>query len=128
MTSTDNFAAAIGIGVVLVIAIFISGLQSYSGGMPLGATNSIVISAACHQPQPGDKDAHLFPVQWGTVSATTNVEVETDQEKEDTRSNSADDASACGTTPKNRHVVNVGHCTLTTYRDVHPPVEGQPYK
>lgn len=131
MTSTNNFTAAIGIGLVLIIAISICGLQSYSRGMPLGATNSVILSAACHQLQLGDKDAYLFPVQWGTVSATTNVEVKTDQEKEDTRqirSNSADDASPCGTTPENRDIANVGHCTLTTYRYVRPPVEGQLYK
>jgi hypothetical protein len=34
--------------------------------MPLNATCSVIISAACHRPD-GDKEAHLFPVRWGAV-------------------------------------------------------------
>jgi hypothetical protein len=42
------------------------GFRRYKGGMPLSATCSVIISAACHRPD-GDKEAHLFPVQWGAV-------------------------------------------------------------
>jgi hypothetical protein len=42
------------------------GFRRYKGGMPLSATCSVIISAACHHPD-GDKEAHLFPVQWGSV-------------------------------------------------------------
>jgi hypothetical protein len=42
------------------------GFRRYKGGMPLSATCSVIISAACHRPD-GDKEAHLFPVQWGAA-------------------------------------------------------------
>jgi hypothetical protein len=61
------------------------------------------------------------------MSATIDIEVKTDQEKEDIRqirSNSADDASPCGTTPENQDIMNVGHCTLTIYRYIRSPVKG----
>lgn len=38
-----------------------------TGALPLGATCSAVISAACHPP-PSDFDAYLQPVTWGEVS------------------------------------------------------------
>lgn len=39
--------------------------------MPMGATCSAVISAACHPPI-GDDEAYLFPVRWGYVPLNTN--------------------------------------------------------
>jgi hypothetical protein len=50
-----------------MIAILVGlGFRRYKGGMPLSATCSVIISAACHRPD-GDKEAHLFPVKWGAV-------------------------------------------------------------
>ena len=39
----------------------------YPAGIPLVASNSAAISAACHAP-PQDVDASLLPVQWGAVT------------------------------------------------------------
>jgi hypothetical protein len=41
--------------------------------MPLAATCSAAISAACHRPD-ADKDAHLLSVQWGVVDDTIGTE------------------------------------------------------
>jgi len=37
--------------------------------MPLVATCSAAISAACHRPEQ-DVDAHLLPVQWGIITTS----------------------------------------------------------
>lgn len=42
------------------------GFQKYDERMPLGATCSLVISAACHRPNEDD-EAHLLPVQWASI-------------------------------------------------------------
>ncbi|KAF2117577.1 hypothetical protein BDV96DRAFT_489653, partial [Lophiotrema nucula] len=47
---------------VMVIAIVLGSLHHYPSGMPMGATYSAVVSAACHQPLPDDQDAYKFPV------------------------------------------------------------------
>lgn len=38
--------------------------------MPLAATSSVAISAACHHPDE-DVDAHLLPVKWGIITQET---------------------------------------------------------
>jgi hypothetical protein len=63
----SNVETAIVIGFILIIVIILYGRKRYPGGMPMGATCSAVISAACHPPCE-DKDAFKFPVQWGAVS------------------------------------------------------------
>ena len=53
--------------IVLFIAVLgLTYLHETQSGMPLAATCSAAISAACHPPA-GDNQAHLFPVQWGLV-------------------------------------------------------------
>ncbi len=53
---------------IYVISVASMGLRKYATGMPLSATCSGAISAACHPP-PDDVDAALLPVQWGVVSS-----------------------------------------------------------
>ena len=60
-------------GSVLIIAVLLcGGFRRYRPRMPLGASCSMVISAACH-PSPGDEDASLLPVMCGIVSQETMV-------------------------------------------------------
>jgi len=56
----------VGVGVVLLTILIVCGRRLSPLTLPWGATNSRVISAACHQPKE-DKDAWLFPVQWGLI-------------------------------------------------------------
>ena len=66
--TAGTHAIAIAIGASIMIASVLIGFRKYSAGMPLVSTCSAVISAACHQPWPHDKEAHLFPVRWGEQS------------------------------------------------------------
>ena len=66
---------AITIGATIVIASALMGLRKYPAGMPLVSTCSSVISAACHQPLPQDKEAYLLPVQWGVESVDSHSRV-----------------------------------------------------
>ena len=60
------------VGTLITVGSFILGMQRYHPDMPLAATNSAAISAACH-PLPGDDDAAVLPVQWGVVSIDNGV-------------------------------------------------------
>lgn len=103
----SDIAQAICIGLVWVLGVLILTLtRHYPATMPLGATCSAVISAACHQPLPEDEKAYMFPVKWGVVGASQNV-----IEDQDTDYDGA-------TFP---------HCSFTTARDVRPPIPGQIY-
>ena len=55
-------------GIVFVFALVLIGLRKYPAGVPFISTCSAAISAACHQPLPDDKNAYMFPVQWGEVN------------------------------------------------------------
>lgn len=55
------------VATVYVFSVAALGLRRYPTGMPLSATCSGAISAACHPPA-DDVDAALLPVQWGVVS------------------------------------------------------------
>ena len=59
-------------GCVIAIATVATGLRRYPTAMPLSATCSGAISAACHPPA-DDVDAALLPVQWGVVSMEDGV-------------------------------------------------------
>ncbi|KIW04336.1 uncharacterized protein PV09_04626 [Verruconis gallopava] len=52
---------------LMLASLILLGFRRYDGGLPLNATCSAVISAACHQPK-GERDAHLSPVLWGALS------------------------------------------------------------
>jgi len=56
------------VAMIYVISVASMGLRKYPTGMPLSATCSGAISAACHPPS-DDVDAALLPVQWGVVSS-----------------------------------------------------------
>ena len=60
------------VGGVITFATIANGLRRYPAGMPLSATCSGAISAACHPPA-GDIDAAVLPVQWGVVSTQDGV-------------------------------------------------------
>ncbi|KAF9697560.1 hypothetical protein EKO04_004018 [Ascochyta lentis] len=61
-------------GIIIIIAaglftmamFLLAAAQKHVGNLPAGATCSAVVSAACHRPKE-DKEAYLFPVQWGEV-------------------------------------------------------------
>ncbi|KAH7088113.1 hypothetical protein FB567DRAFT_591531 [Paraphoma chrysanthemicola] len=70
--------ASIAWGAFLVIAcVLVAGVCTYSKGLPIGGTNSAVISAACHVPsgdgmegRPDDNISEI-PLQWGvTIEGT----------------------------------------------------------
>lgn len=57
-------------GSMLLICLLIAGIRTYPAGMPIGGTNSAVISAACHvryndQQEKDDEDITVKPLQWG---------------------------------------------------------------
>ncbi|KAH6663004.1 hypothetical protein B0J14DRAFT_645055, partial [Halenospora varia] len=54
------------IGILLLVAIIVCGFRRYPSGMPLGATCSVVISAACH-PHQDDVNVFRLPVLWGAI-------------------------------------------------------------
>lgn len=54
------------VALLLVIAVGYVGTRSMQQKMPLAASCSLVISAACHSPT-DDQDAHLKKVKWGVV-------------------------------------------------------------
>jgi len=54
-------------GTLMVIVTGATGWRQFPAGMPLAATCSGAISAACHPPL-GDDNAAVLPVQWGVVS------------------------------------------------------------
>ncbi|GAB7353596.1 hypothetical protein MBLNU459_g4017t1 [Dothideomycetes sp. NU459] len=55
------------IGGVLIIALIINGFRKLNPGMPIAASNSVAISAACHRPA-GDLEAALMPIKYGVVA------------------------------------------------------------
>ena len=59
-------------GIVFVLALVLISLRKYPAGVPLVSTCSAAISAACHQPLPGNKNTCLFPLLWGEVSEDTS--------------------------------------------------------
>ncbi|KAL8903787.1 MAG: hypothetical protein Q9171_007280 [Xanthocarpia ochracea] len=57
---------------VIVSATIATAARRYPAGMPLSATCSGAISAACHPPA-DDHDVAVLPVQWGVVSVKDGV-------------------------------------------------------
>lgn len=60
------------VGFVYMTTVAALGLRTYPTGMPLSATCSAAISAACHPPD-DEIDTALLPVQWGVVSTKDGV-------------------------------------------------------
>ncbi|KAF2674899.1 hypothetical protein BT63DRAFT_449888 [Microthyrium microscopicum] len=69
------------LGLILMIVLILYGRKPYPGHIPIGATCSAVISAACH-PKSGDEECFKFPVQWGAVShpSSWSVQISKDQD------------------------------------------------
>lgn len=63
---------AIIVGTLIFLGAVIMGLREYPTGIPLAATCSAGISAACHAPA-DDVDASVLPVQWGVVSVKDGI-------------------------------------------------------
>ena len=59
-------------GSLLLTLGFINGFRRFPSGMPLAATCSVAISAACH-PTADDTDAAFRPVQYGEVETKDGV-------------------------------------------------------
>ena len=70
--SPGAIALTIIVGGVFAVATIATGFRRYPVGMPLSATCSGAISAACH-PLADDVDAAVLPVQWGVVSIKDGV-------------------------------------------------------
>ncbi|KAL6718922.1 hypothetical protein ACLMJK_003157 [Lecanora helva] len=58
---------AILVGICLVLGLVGIGFRQYDPDMPLVASNSRAISAACHVPPEDVSNGHMLPVQWGVV-------------------------------------------------------------
>jgi hypothetical protein len=103
----------------------------------MGATCSAVISAACHQPLPGDIEAYKFAVQWGAVSQPTLKLIRRPKSNINSENITVDGVSTGSSeTLLSEGVdeegftsfgIEPGHCCFTTARDVEPPREGQLY-
>lgn len=70
--SSGAIMLTIVIGTLIVLATGATGLRKFPAGMPLAATCSGAISAACHPPL-GDENAAVLPVQWGVVRIKEGV-------------------------------------------------------
>jgi hypothetical protein len=53
---------------LVVVVAFANGFRRYDGVMPVGATCSVSVSAACHNEEDPNEEAFLGPVGWGDVS------------------------------------------------------------
>ena len=59
------------LGILMLLALVMTGHRKLDNGIPLVGSCSLAISAACHRP-PGDQDAAFKPVKWGAVRHGTN--------------------------------------------------------
>jgi hypothetical protein len=103
---------------VIALGGIIIGFFQYPAGMPLAASCSAAISAACHPP-PEDVDASVKPVQWGAVSTHMSQAY---QSTLDPFLSSVDTAQAS----EADYLEAVGHCTFTSF-PVEPPLVGRLY-
>jgi hypothetical protein len=68
--SLSAIVASIGWGLALVLALFaFARFATYPAGLPVGGTNSAVISAACHiqQEERDGEDSSTLPLKWGVT-------------------------------------------------------------
>jgi len=55
-------------GMILIGFVFITGRRRYAAGVPLGSTNSAVLSAACHSGERSDREEiGSLRLRWGVV-------------------------------------------------------------
>jgi hypothetical protein len=112
MYQLTKIDTAIIIGLILVVVLVLCGYKRYPGGMPMGATCSAVISAACHPPLPEDKDAFKIHVQWGAIShpntnaqrsaENLNAEISEGSEGSESSGSGVDDESRVPTETESR--------------------------
>ena len=70
--SPGAIVLAIFVGTLIMLGALLLGARKYSPDMPIAATSSAAISAACHAPA-DDVDAAVLPLQWGVVSTRDGV-------------------------------------------------------
>ncbi|KAL8977763.1 MAG: hypothetical protein Q9205_006503 [Flavoplaca limonia] len=70
--SPGAIVLAISVGSLIMLGAALLGLRRYTPEMPLAATCSAAISAACHRPD-DDQDAAALPLQWGVVSTKDGI-------------------------------------------------------
>jgi hypothetical protein len=63
------------LGGLIIAGGLVLGNLRFPAGVPVAGTCSAIISAACHGP-PEERDAALFPVQWGVVASEEQVTAE----------------------------------------------------
>ena len=96
---------------LIVLYLMVVGSRTHIGTIPQGATCSAIISAACHNPIPDDKDVSCFPLKWGEIepekvrfrlpAPTSNDSTDPDQQ-ESSSSASADavEENDCASVPE----------------------------
>ena len=65
--------SAILVGVCLVLGLLGIGFRKYDAEMPLVASNSRAISAACHVLSEDREYGFMLPIQWGVVKVGDKV-------------------------------------------------------
>ena len=68
-----TFFSAILVGICLVLGLLGIGFRKYDAEMPLVASNSRAISAACHVLSEDTECGFMLPVQWGVVKVDDKV-------------------------------------------------------
>jgi hypothetical protein len=127
-------------GFLIICTIILLGFRRYDGGLPLNATCSAVISAACHRPVE-DEDAHLLPVKWGVIRnprslpscVTDQLDNEGEEFSPEVAQCSEEEQHEIGDTSSQpdeiRNTIEEwGHCSFTTFRNVERPMEGHLYQ
>lgn len=129
-----SIAPAIALGLILI------SLRKHPGILPAGGTCSAIISASCHRPKE-NKEAHLFPVQWGEVpeerhpyseavvdvikSSADNAPAQrTNHEQQITYTRSGENFTS---TERPQAQLIIGHCCFTTASSVKLPETGRRY-
>ncbi|KAL8722996.1 MAG: hypothetical protein Q9225_000612 [Loekoesia sp. 1 TL-2023] len=70
--SPGAIVLAIIVGTFIMLGAVLLGLRKYTSEMPIAATCSAVISAACHALE-DDSDAAVLPIQWGVASKNGKI-------------------------------------------------------
>jgi hypothetical protein len=141
--SSNNCNIAIVFGTAIVLGLILISLRKHPGILPAGGTCSAIISASCHRPKE-DKEAQLFPIQWGEVPAERHPYSKAVVREGDVIKSSADDAHAQRTDHKHQITYTrsgelftsaerpqaeliIGHCCFTTASSVQLPETGRRY-
>ncbi|KAF4629268.1 hypothetical protein G7Y89_g8882 [Cudoniella acicularis] len=129
-------------GIMLCVALCIYGCKSFEKPIPQGrTTDSITISSACHQPQPFDRDAWLYPVEYGIIpsefyreqvdrgkeldidDSPPSCALASDIELQGTPKQDGNQTTSVMVKRRNEAGNNDGYLTFTTYKYACPPVD-----